>query len=226
MTTKRFLPVLFLFAVQATCAASFDCSKQLTRIERMICDDPEISFMDDALSLIYGKLVTEQSGIKRDQVRWIRERNLCTNASCVSDAYRRQLAAVAEQIPSAEHRTQSSSPLGFSGKWELDFRGSPDLECGFAVFSLRQYDHWISGTHDMATIGCGRLNEDGAVVGVSDGADAILIVTSGRNGAIVVGKAQRREKRLLWKAQSSLSRGAPDGDDLILKSGKLIRSGQ
>ncbi len=226
MRGNRFLAVLCLFAAHTTYAASFNCTNHLTRVERVICDDPEISFMDEALSLIYVKLAADQSEIKRNQVQWIRERDRCTNASCVGDAYRRQLATLAKYIPSAEHRPQDSSTLGFAGRWELDFRGNADLECGFAIFSLRHYDHWISGTHDMATIGCGRLNENGAVVGVADGADAVLVVTSGRTGAVVVGKAQRREKHLLWRTQALLSGGAHDGDDLILKSGKLIRSGQ
>ena len=224
MAAKRLLAVLCLLAAHAAYAASFDCSKHLTKIERMICDEPKISFMDEALSLIYRKLTAEQSQIKREQARWLRERDQCADASCVASAYRNQLLSLADQIPSAERRPESSSLLGFAGKWEYDFRSTPSLECGFATFSLRHHSHWISGTHGMATLGCGRLNEDGAVVGVSDGADAVLIVTSGRNGAVVVGKAQRRKNSLLWKTQALLSRGEPDGDDLILDSGKFVRS--
>ncbi len=45
----------------------------------------------------------------------------------------------------------------------------------------------------MATVDCGRLNEggEGTVTGVVTGNTAVLVVTSGRNGAIMLGTARQ-----------------------------------
>ena len=44
----------------------------------------------------------------------------------------------------------------------------------------------------MATSGCGRINAggEGTVKGVVIGQTAVLVITSGRNGAIVMGTAK------------------------------------
>ena len=83
----RFLLVSLVFTLGTTStghAASFDCNKATTETEITICNDPELSALDDRLSDVYirGRLVTENvSGdnikIKNNQITWLNKRNLC-----------------------------------------------------------------------------------------------------------------------------------------------------
>lgn len=78
----------------------------------------------------------------------------------------------------------------------------------------------------MATPGCGRLNEggEGTVKGVVVGRAAVLVVTSGRNGAIVLGRATLHGSFLDWKTLEDIKQGEPEGDSpLILGKGRLAR---
>jgi len=116
----------------------------------------------------------------------------------------------------------------FSGVWRIDLR-TPEqrrnkAECGFAQFELQQSGDRVRGDHSMFTTGCGRMNEggEGTVVGVVHAGHAILVVSSGRNGAMVLGKAVRRGTALHWQTLERLKEGEPEGDSpLILDEGLL-----
>ena len=118
----------------------------------------------------------------------------------------------------------------FTGTWYIDLRTNEQrqqkFECGRAFFKLLQVGDRVIGEHSFATASCGRMNEggDGTVKGVVVGATAVLAVTSGRNGAIVLGKATRRGSKLHWVTLEELSAGEPEGDSpLILGKGVLSK---
>ena len=87
----------------------------------------------------------------------------------------------------------------FTGVWSIDLRTpeqrAQNVECGEASFALRQADKQVTGSHSVATAGCGRINEggEGAVSGMVSGNSAVLVVTNSRNGASVKGTATLRE---------------------------------
>jgi hypothetical protein len=124
----------------------------------------------------------------------------------------------------------SAAPPDFSGNWFIDLR-TPDerqrkIECGGAEFQLKQRGDRIVGSHDMATAGCGRLNEggEGTVKGIVVNGTAVLVVTSGRNGGVVVGTAKLKGGKLHWQGVEEIRPGEPEGDSpLILWSGVLTR---
>lgn len=119
----------------------------------------------------------------------------------------------------------------FTGTWTIDLRIPADrqrgAECGTAEFVLTQAGDAITGTHSMAIAGCGRLNEGGPVRGVAVGKTAVLVVTSGRNGAIAMGTAKVSRGKLQWRQVEEIKAGSPEGDSpLILGSGSLERAPQ
>lgn len=114
----------------------------------------------------------------------------------------------------------------FEGKWVIDIRSAEEkknnAECGTASFDLTQNGANIVGTHEFYTPYCDRLNEGGSVVGEAKGSTAILIVTSGRYGAIVKGRAELKKGHLYWVILKELKSGEPKGDlPLILNKGVL-----
>jgi len=124
----------------------------------------------------------------------------------------------------------NAAPSNFSGNWFIDLRTPTEreqkLDCGAAEFDLTQSGDRIVGSHSMATVGCGRLNEGGAetVKGVVVGGIAVLVVTSARNGAVVMGKARLQGGELHWQTLEEIRPGEPEGDSpLIMGRGVLTR---
>jgi len=114
----------------------------------------------------------------------------------------------------------------FTGFWTKDLRTKAEIknkvECGSAHFNLKQTGDQITGEHSFATVGCGRVNDGGLVRGVVVGGVAILTVISGRNGAVVIGKAKRNGNALNWQYLEEIKPGIPEGDSpLILHSTTL-----
>ena len=119
----------------------------------------------------------------------------------------------------------------FTGTWSLDLRTGDQLRrddiCGGAGFSLQQTGKDIRGEHYNFPTGCGRVNEGGpdTVRGIANGSKAVLVVKSGRNGAVAIGTAEIKAGRLLWHLEDYISSGEPQGDDQILADGVLTRNG-
>jgi len=81
--------------------ASFDCGKAGTKVEHIICDDPEISKLDDELSLAYKTALQDEKeadSTKQAQKQWMKERNGCVVAGCVKSAYEARLLSVRSKI--------------------------------------------------------------------------------------------------------------------------------
>ena len=116
--------------------------------------------------------------------------------------------------------------VNFAGHWVIDLRpeSQRSADCGGAYFTLLQNWGRVCGDHGFATTGCSRLNEGfpGSVRGIVVGSTAVLVVTSGRNGAIVLGKATRKGDTLHWSTLEHIKSGEPEGDSpLILEKGIL-----
>jgi hypothetical protein len=139
---------------------------------------------------------------------------------------RHVIAAALLTIAAAVH----AAPAPFTGHWSIDLRSAEDRsnnkECGVADFELTQDGDRISGSHSMATVGCGRINEGGpeTVKGVVVNGVAILVVTSSRNGAVVLGTATLTGGKLHWHYREEVRPSEEEGDSpLILDSAVLVR---
>ena len=99
----RLLPVLVALAGPAA-AASFDCAKAGTAVEKMICAEPELGALDERLAAAFTALGVENTGNEwgrraprsDDQRRWLREvRDRCADAACLRKAYTDRIAVLA-----------------------------------------------------------------------------------------------------------------------------------
>ncbi|MFB3884846.1 MAG: ankyrin repeat domain-containing protein [Thermodesulfobacteriota bacterium] len=80
-----------LFLLGTGEAASFDCRKARTKIEKLICSNDELSKLDESLSEVYLRALN-RADIKQQTIesqrQWLKyERNLCQSAECVKHAY-------------------------------------------------------------------------------------------------------------------------------------------
>jgi len=105
-----------LFISTISYAASFDCGKDATPIETIICSSDKLSELDDVLAVLYKGALEESSDkqkIIEKQKQWLKlTRNVCQNAECATNTYQarqqefidalldRRLNLKSENIPS------------------------------------------------------------------------------------------------------------------------------
>jgi uncharacterized protein len=92
LNRNSWLVLLTTFALaNPASAASFDCSKAASKIEKMICQDEELSRLDGQLGEKFNaaaRLSTQPDQLKNAQRSWLRDRrNPCTDKPCLVAAY-------------------------------------------------------------------------------------------------------------------------------------------
>jgi uncharacterized protein YecT (DUF1311 family) len=80
-------------------AASFDCAKAASNIEKLICGDNELSKLDETLHKAYRQAIdrsVDKAKATKEQRRWLKDvRNTCTEASCLESAYQGRIGELA-----------------------------------------------------------------------------------------------------------------------------------
>ena len=87
------LTVLAAFASTAQ-AVSFDCQKAKTFTEKAICQDPELSALDDELDYMYNNaeaVSKDRKALKKQQGKWLKERDTCQTNACVKKSYQKRI---------------------------------------------------------------------------------------------------------------------------------------
>ena len=85
-------------------AASFDCAKATTKIEKLICTDTVLSRLDEELAAAYKTALQDEKqaeSIRQAQKEWMKERNSCTDVPCIKQAYDTRLQALATSTVNA-----------------------------------------------------------------------------------------------------------------------------
>lgn len=104
--------LLFFMCVWSVnvCAASFDCTKATSKTEKWICEDAELSGLDETLAQAYTfarDAAADKEAIKREQIEWIKGniRN-CTDVVCLKSRYKVRLAQLQNPLPKSEIKDQ------------------------------------------------------------------------------------------------------------------------
>lgn len=100
MTLKRILSSLYLlFAIllvsstTGASAASFDCAKAATPVERTICSNPQLSSFDEEMAEVYRPLAQSSRPTILSQRDWLRYgRNTCKDQACLMHQYQSRIA--------------------------------------------------------------------------------------------------------------------------------------
>src|SRR5690606_16207916 len=94
--------VAFLsFVIGATSvayAASFDCSKASNKVENLICNDAELSQLDEYMAKLYRETRRVQSDgpthLNAQRV-WLKQRNQCEHQECLRSSYQQRIDQLA-----------------------------------------------------------------------------------------------------------------------------------
>jgi uncharacterized protein len=115
-TRTLILALLFLLTIAGNIhAASFDCGKATSEVEKLICGEPGLSQLDVRLSNAYRDVLRhtahDPADLKREQTKWLREvRNRCTDSACVEEAYRNRLATLEKLLLGMKGGEKSVAP--------------------------------------------------------------------------------------------------------------------
>lgn len=89
----RTILAISLFFPLTTAAASFDCTKATSNNEKLICNSPTLSSLDEQLSAKYKIALNDgDDALRADQQKWIKSTNkTCLSEACLSDAYKQRI---------------------------------------------------------------------------------------------------------------------------------------
>lgn len=97
-------------------AASFNCSRAESQVERMICGNPILSRLDDELAVVYREAlskVDDPADLRVIQRSWVNNtRDRCRDSQCVESAYRIKLLDLKSRIPAPSPVAAIASPGG------------------------------------------------------------------------------------------------------------------
>ncbi len=89
--------LLLVMCVSAAQAVSFDCQKAKTFIEKAICQNPDLSQLDDELGSLYQLALTDNKNptvFKKQQLGWLKQRDTCQTVECVKKSYKQRIATL------------------------------------------------------------------------------------------------------------------------------------
>ncbi|MGL5523110.1 MAG: restriction endonuclease [Aeromonas veronii] len=86
--------MMYVFFSGYTFAASFDCSLASSKIEKQICNNPELSKLDETLGKIYKK-ISKYPDVRQSQRNWIRNvRNVEKYDAVIIAAYKKRISVL------------------------------------------------------------------------------------------------------------------------------------
>jgi uncharacterized protein len=90
-------------------AASFHCPHNASASERLVCNDPTLSALDDQLAALYRNAVdasTDTAALEADRVsQWQWRQHNCKDKACVTDWYNRRIAELEGDLKHGKQAT-------------------------------------------------------------------------------------------------------------------------
>ena len=105
-------------------AASFDCGKATTLVEKTICADAQLSARDDALMEAYKHALVETKDanlLKAVQRAWLKNvRNKCQDVTCLFSAYDQRIAELVSKTKTMAKVSRPDDPTIVTGRCHMD----------------------------------------------------------------------------------------------------------
>lgn len=98
----KYAAIMLLAIAGTASAASFNCDKAATFVEKTICSNNSLSKLDDALAENYKHMMASDIGkgarmdLRTTEREWLTMRNKCTTAQCIETLYRQRVDAVCD----------------------------------------------------------------------------------------------------------------------------------
>jgi uncharacterized protein len=119
--SKLLISVIFAITITNSSAfgASFNCTKSATTIEKLICNNQELSQLDDKVNKLYHDNLAKTENkpyLTQDQRRWLgMQRNICKDVNCLKQAYESRITALSTTIGQEEYGSRKTASAGTHG---------------------------------------------------------------------------------------------------------------
>ena len=114
--------LLAIAGIGGASAASFDCKKAVTRVEKLVCADASLSLFDEQLDAAYRNGLsrsTSPDAFRAAQRRWLAtQRDACGDLACLQRAYVARVDALANES-TANPSARSCSAILRRASWSL-----------------------------------------------------------------------------------------------------------
>lgn len=107
MRVRSLIAAFLLGVATASQAASFDCGKAATWVEKAICQDASLSALDETMAERFRAAradAADPAPLVAEQRAWLKRRNRCTNTTCLHKRYEARIQALAATL--ADRRDQ------------------------------------------------------------------------------------------------------------------------
>ena len=147
---KSMFALSFVALVSVSNAASFDCSKASTLVEKAICSESQLSDLDDSLMQSYKKAMAntnDAAAFKNDQRSWlINVRNKCPDSACLKRVYTERVAYLNNAV------NGSNQAAGNAGAPIVSIKAIPEMTADKGIKSRRPFEMVgkIAFGHDAA----------------------------------------------------------------------------
>ena len=97
MLARIFIATAFALLTTHAQAVSFDCQKAKTFVEKAICQNQDLSDLDDELRVQYDTALTDNKNpalFKKQQMKWLKQRDTCQTIDCLKKSYKQRIAAL------------------------------------------------------------------------------------------------------------------------------------
>ena len=134
MSTLKLMAIIGALAlVSATPAgaASFDCAKAASRVEHMVCNDPDLTNLDSQLAAAYAGALDRSlhpDAVAAQERAWLRRREDCAAPKCLAAAYVRQIALLGAMSDEPALCADGSTPAVNACAHEYSRRADKELE--------------------------------------------------------------------------------------------------
>ncbi|MDO8466251.1 MAG: lysozyme inhibitor LprI family protein [Gallionella sp.] len=144
MNKMIWITLSYLILLPSSQAASFDCAKAQTNVEKLICADAGLSKLDEELNTAYKTFLNisgeHQDVIKNAQRFWLKIRDACSDAECLRQSYEKRLSMFKSDI-SAKAEIKSDSEI--CEEVEAGRNGGANLEGFCANRKLKQLNEQL-----------------------------------------------------------------------------------
>ena len=122
-------------ATPASTSPSFDCRNATTAVEKLICNNPDLSKLDVSLAETYKEALSKDRSIRDDQRAWNVEKNKCADVDCLKSAYEDRISELTNFIVRYDRAAlnQDQTSVSASTAVGAQSQASPVIDTSFTL---------------------------------------------------------------------------------------------
>jgi uncharacterized protein len=187
-------------------AASFDCAKAATAVEKSICENEGLSQLDEMMTGAYKAQLAahpNDPSIRNAQATWLQERNTCADDYCLLMAYLDRLKVLERGGPAASQSRSTADAVAKCMASIERYQRAFAMSYAAKICSIRGDRHMVVFDNARRAIFNGPACQAIAPKDIEAGLDRIFVNEVGKIG-------MRNNDSSSWDQACRRLRGSPD----------------